>query len=217
VVSVLGLKFSRSVMSVSLVGRVEFGQGVTMLGCCSHKERTMLTQKELKELLHYNPETGVFTWKVTKSNRAVKGSVAGRTNSRGYIKIRIQGKSYAAHRLAWLYMMGEWPKNYIDHVNGVRDDNRRSNLREATRQQNQFNRPSSKNSLCTYKGVSWNRKSKKWQVASKLNQKDKNLGHFSCEHEAGLVYNQFAMKHHGEYALFNQVYNHFDVEVGRDN
>ena len=177
----------------------------------------MLTQEELKKLLHYNPETGVFTWKVKTSNRVKVGDVAGHINKTGYLQIGVSGNLYQSHRLAWLYMTGKWPKDHIDHINGIKDDNRWPNLREATHRQNQFNTVSHRNTSSKYKGVSWDKSVKKWRAKAMLDKKTRNLGVFDCEHEAALVYNQFALKHHGEYARFNQVYNHFDVEVGRDD
>ena len=178
----------------------------------------MLTQKELKELLHYNPETGVFTWRVSPSSTAKVGQVAGHTNKKtSYLQIGLVSKLYQGHRLAWFYMTGEWPRKYIDHINGVKDDNRWVNLREATSQQNMFNKSSLRGSSSNYKGVHWHKITKKWAAQTILNYKNHYLGVFDCEHEAALVYNQFALKQHGEYAFFNQVYNHFDVEVGRDD
>ena len=177
----------------------------------------MLTQEELKKLLHYNPDTGVFTWRVSRG-RNKAGNVAGHVSKNsGYVEIRLGKKLFKAHRLAWLYMTGEWPREGIDHINGVKDNNRWVNLREATHRQNAYNRGGMKGSSSNHKGVSWVKRDKKWFVRARSPAKHLNLGYFNCEHEAALVYNQFALKHHGEYALFNQVYNHFDVEVGRDD
>ena len=176
----------------------------------------MLTQKELKELLHYNPETGVFTWLVSEKKVKVGHSAGYVCKTTGYVEIRLC-KKFKAHRLAWLYMTGEWPRKGIDHINGIKDDNRWVNLREATQRQNLYNKGSIKGSSSKHKGVSWCKWAKKWVVRARGPAKHLNLGYFNCEHEAALVYNQFALKHHGEYALFNQVYNHFDVEVGRDD
>jgi hypothetical protein len=100
----------------------------------------MLTQEELWALLDYNPETGVFTWKFTFCSRAVKGTVAGTTNGGGYQQIRIHGKIYASHRLAFLWMTGSFPEEYVDHINHDKQDNRWCNLRKATAQQNMQNR-----------------------------------------------------------------------------
>ena len=85
--------------------------------------RDAITEARLKERLHYDPDTGIFTW--LKMSRQPKrlGSVAG-GRCDGYIQIYLDGLIYRAHRLAWLYMTGEWPVGYLDHKNGVRDDNR---------------------------------------------------------------------------------------------
>ena len=90
-----------------------------------------LTAARLRELLQYDPETGVFTRLVKTSNGIKVGDVAGTADARGYILIRVDGWLHLAHRLAWLHMTCEWPKGMIDHINGVRDDNRWSNLRRA--------------------------------------------------------------------------------------
>lgn len=74
-----------------------------------------LTSETLKELLHYNPETGIFTWAKNAGQRAQVGRIAGSRTPSGYIKISLSRKLYAAHRLAWLYMTGSWPENEIDH------------------------------------------------------------------------------------------------------
>lgn len=83
----------------------------------------MLTQNELKSLLHYNIDTGEFTWKVPKAWHTKVGSKAGSLNHYGYIQVMINRKSYLAHRLAFLYMEGELPKAEIDHINRDRSEN----------------------------------------------------------------------------------------------
>jgi hypothetical protein len=100
---------------------------------------TTLTQQRLHELLHYDPSTGAFTWRVAPNRRIIAGSVAGVTETNGYRRIRIDGRQYGAHRLAWLYMHGEFPPNDIDHINRTRDDNRSTNLRAVTRKENMTN------------------------------------------------------------------------------
>lgn len=100
-----------------------------------------LTQEILRDLLDYNPETGVWTWRNPLPRSKMKpGDLAGRITDGGRRQIRIASGFYYASRLAWLYMTGEWPKEEIDHVNRVRDDDRWINLREATHSQNSFNR-----------------------------------------------------------------------------
>lgn len=93
-----------------------------------------------RELLHYEPEEGVFTWKVARRHVVKAGDVAGSLNDKGYRYIGIDGKTYRAHRLAWLLVHGVWPEMELDHINGDRDDNRISNLRDVSTGQNARNR-----------------------------------------------------------------------------
>ena len=92
----------------------------------------MITQSELKELLNYDPATGVFTWLVSRG-RVKASSVAGHVHSRGYIVIMVDGRRHLAHRLAFVYMTGTFPDDQVDHINEIKADNRWINLREATR------------------------------------------------------------------------------------
>lgn len=105
-----------------------------------------ITQDKLKSLIEYNQETGIFKWKVKISYLVSPGDIAGTTNRSGYIVIKISGKGYKAHRLAWLYVHGRWPKEHLDHINHKRDDNRICNLREVSAIENSRNiSPSTKN------------------------------------------------------------------------
>lgn len=99
---------------------------------------TNLTAERLRELLRYNPETGVFTWRV-KRGIALAGSIAGNKNRNGYVNIYVDNRPYRAHRLAWLYVYGSFPKQDIDHINGVRHDNRIANLRDVSTSHNMMN------------------------------------------------------------------------------
>jgi len=100
----------------------------------------MLTQERLKELLEYDPETGVFVWLQTTSNRVKVGSVAGCRRRDGYLLIRLDGKLYLGHRLAWLYVHGEWPANVIDHIDQNKSNNAISNLRDTSMAVNGLNK-----------------------------------------------------------------------------
>lgn len=160
--------------------------------------KSILTQEELKSKLHYNPDNGIFTRiQSTQSIRA--GDIAGSKSNQGYLQIRINCKQYQAHRLAWLYVYGEMPNGMIDHINGVKDDNRIKNLRESTSQQNQFNTGSYKNNKSGYKGVSFHKSSNKWSAKATLNGKGKHLGLFTTPELASQAYKVFATKHHAEF------------------
>ncbi len=143
----------------------------------------MITQAELKELLHYNPETGVFKWKKKTANCIEIGDMAGCLNSRGYLIICINSKNYYAHRLAWLYMTGEWPVQ-IDHINHIKDDNSWINLRETTSQENSKNRSLRKTNKSGVIGVGWCKQSNKWKTGIKISQKAIHLGYFTDKFEA---------------------------------
>lgn len=157
-----------------------------------------MTQDELKSLLNYDPETGVFTW-VKSSGRAKSGDVAGRI-SHGYRRIPVNGKCHMAHRLAWLIMVGEEPEHEIDHANGDKLDNRFSNLRAATRKQNATNRGAMKNSKTGIKNVCYIAWRKKYKVQMKIGDKVKHIGYFDCLELAALVASEHRAKLHGEFA-----------------
>jgi hypothetical protein len=93
----------------------------------------VITYFELKDMLEYDPFTGVFRWRKQVGQRGKPGNPAGSVNGEGYIKLQVKGKPYQAHRLAWFFMTGQWPRNQIDHINGARADNRFKNLRDVTR------------------------------------------------------------------------------------
>jgi hypothetical protein len=118
------------------------------------KSRNTLTQARLKELLHYDPETGVFTWLVNRGRKAKAGDRAGRITDKGYNSIRVEGLCHFAHRLAWIYVHGEHPSGIMDHINGVRHDNRISNLRVSDYTENAQNRRKARSSnLSGFLGV----------------------------------------------------------------
>ena len=101
--------------------------------------KTDLTAERLHELLHYSPETGIFTWRKDVSPNRKRGSLAGSVNWKGYIVIRIDGSPYRGHQLAWVYINGRFPFGPIDHINTIKADNRICNLREATDRLNKEN------------------------------------------------------------------------------
>ena len=167
--------------------------------------RKPLTHERLLELLDYNPETGVFTWKMTPPKgkgrtRHRPGSVAGSTDVKGYIKIGIDGKSHYAHRLAWFYVYGVWPSDEIDHISRKKNDNRIAFLREATKRQQGFNSDAHSNSKSGIKGVHWNVKNQHWQACIRTADGRNHLGTFLTKEEAAQAYEAAAIRLHGEFA-----------------
>ncbi len=148
-----------------------------------------LTAEKVRELLDYDPETGAIHWRVSVNNRVKVGVLAGWKRPDGYLQIRIDGKLYKAHRLALLIINGTWPTDQVDHINGVRDDNRITNLREASRSLNQQNqmRPRSDNTS-GYLGVSWNSACKSFMARIMIQGKLLYLGSFTDPAEAHQAY-----------------------------
>ena len=148
----------------------------------------MLTQERLKELLHYDPDTGIFTNLTQRAKRVKKGAVAG-WNDNGYVRIEILGKTYRAHRLGWLYMYGAFPKKGIDHINGNKFDNRIVNLREASDLQNGQNQHNpTKRNTSGYLGVSWSKRENKFVAQIRVNGKGRQIGFFNTAEEAHEAY-----------------------------
>ena len=141
----------------------------------------------IHQILEYNKETGKFTWKVRVNSKVPAGTVAGTPQNRGYIFITIKKKKFLAHRLAWFFETGSFPKGQIDHINGIRTDNRIFNLRVVTCSENLQNQrnPKRKN---PYLGVSAIKGTTSWQAHIAVNGKKKNLGRFKTPEEARDAY-----------------------------
>ena len=137
-----------------------------------------LTQEYLKEILDYNHETGVFTWKVDRRKYVKKGNVAGSLHHTGYWDIRIKGSVYRAHRLAFLFMDGYLPENDVDHVDRNKLNNSWINLREVSRSCNMRNQKININNKSGVSGVSWYKRGKKWQSSIGIPKKQIHLGFF---------------------------------------
>ncbi len=165
-----------------------------------------LSQKILREWLHYNPDTGIFTWKVKRAWNAQAGSVAGTIHQEGYVLIGMTINSverkYLAHRLAFLYMTGEMPE-FVDHINRNPADNRWENLRPATKSENGGNANRRVDNTSGYTGVSWLKVNNKWVVQINHKRKKYYLGLFDCEHIAARAWNKKAIELRGEYANLN--------------
>jgi len=162
----------------------------------------MLTQEELKRIIHYNPETGVFTNRLFRNPRALEGQVVGTVDGKGYLHTMIDKKIYRLHRLACLYMTGVVPK-YVDHKDRVRVNNAWNNLRSATCRDNSGNSGIPSHNTSGFRGVSRNSKSGKWHAQIKINGKQTYLGRFDTPGEAAVRYNEAAKEHFGEFATLN--------------
>ena len=138
----------------------------------------MLTQKELKKSLHYNPDTGIFIRILRYAHCVKTGIVAGGLHN-GYVSIFVLGASYKAHRLAWLYVYGYMPENDMDHINKIKTDNRIENLREVSRQCNVRNTGNRSTNTSGVKGVCWCKTYRKWLAKITINRKTIYL----CRHE----------------------------------
>lgn len=158
-----------------------------------------LTAERLRERLDYDAETGVFTWRLPPPFRR-PGDIAGYLNKVGYWILHVDGARHLAHRLAWLYMTGEWPSAHIDHINRHTEDNRWANLREATRTENHANCKRYKNNRSGFKGVCYFRPKKKWFAQISINGKRPFLGYFNTPEEAHAAYVEAAQKYFGEFA-----------------
>lgn len=134
-----------------------------------------ITLEQLRGLLSYDPDNGLFTWTVSPNRRIKAGSIAGTTASRGYWCIKLLGKRYYAHRLAWLYSTGHWPSLNVDHINRVKTDNRLCNLRDVTCAVNSGNTHRTKTD---YPGISWSEKRGKWRVYMRIGGARVDFGYF---------------------------------------
>lgn len=152
------------------------------------KGRHPISQARLKQILHYDPESGVFTYLVKTSIRVRAGQVAGTRNNRsGYVTISIDYRRYYGHRLAWLYMTGEWPTEQVDHRNTIRSDNRWTNLRKATNQFNNENRRRAhRDSATGVLGVA--RHGNKFKARIFVEGKERHLGMFETKEAAHSAY-----------------------------
>lgn len=162
-----------------------------------------MTAELVRQLLAYDPDTGVLTWRVHRG-RATAGSIAGSKDEKGYIRVDIDGVRYRAHRVIWLYMAGEWPPRGIDHRDTDPSNNKWDNLRLATKAQNAANYMRKSGS----RGVSFKRTTQKWVAYIKQAGKITHLGSFANKLDAMICYNYRAVYAFGQYAFLNPIHGY---------
>ena len=144
---------------------------------------SILSQTRLKEILHYDHRTGIFTWLVLRQGIRGVGKIAGSLEN-GYVRIRVDGNCYRAHRLAWLYVYGTFPPDSIDHIDHMRCNNSITNLRLATCKVNNKNASKHKSNTSGTTGVYWHEQTKKWRAMISVYGKLTHLGLFTRKYDA---------------------------------
>lgn len=152
-----------------------------------------ITIEQLRKILQYDADTGIFTWTEPRQRTTKIGDVAGSIENTGYISIRINNIPYLAHRLAWFYCFEEWPDSYIDHIDRDKTNNALDNLREATAFANSRNRGINKNNTSGYVGVY--KKRDKWAAEIIIEGVKKYLGAFDTPEQAHLAYSNYNETH----------------------
>jgi len=155
---------------------------------------------ELNDLLHYDAETGQFTWKKNRGFKARANTTAGALGSSGYVLLCINAKRYLAHRIAYKMVHGCDPEGVLDHIDGNITNNRIANLRLATAVQNQGNSRKPRHNKSGLKGVSWHKGDQCW--IAQIKQRDKKiwLGGYKTKEEAAAAYEKAAREYFGEFA-----------------
>lgn len=167
------------------------------------------TADEVRSVLDYDPETGIFSWRwrndaTPQWNGRHPGTPAGTWGcSHGYLVITIWRGRYLAHHLAWLLVHGKWPEVEIDHRDMNRSNNRIGNLREAGQSNNGANQNKRSNNTSGYKGVVFDKARGRWKAQVKVNYKTIHLGRFDTAAEAAKSYDRAAKEHFGEFAALN--------------
>jgi hypothetical protein len=159
-----------------------------------------LTAERLRALFHYNSENGHFTRRQRTATRTKLNERAGSTTPRGYRMLKIDRRSYQEHRLAWLYVYGQWPQGELDHADNDRSNNAIANIRPASRKENCFNQGKRQHNTSGYKGVSWHAGIRKWRARIAVESGRRHLGFFASVEDAARAYELAALKFHGEFA-----------------
>ena len=157
------------------------------------------SRDEIIELLQYDQDTGMFRWRKSNGGRAKAGATVGCPTAAGYLRVRVYGRLFYLHRLAWLCATGDWPSGHIDHINGDRTDNRLSNLRETNEQENAWNRQKQTNNTSGFTGVTYNKANDRWIAQIKDCGVPVYLGSFKNKTDAAFAYETYATKLRGEF------------------
>jgi hypothetical protein len=173
-----------------------------------------ISPQYIRDLLDYDPETGIFIWKhrqlrkgIERLDKAWNTRLAGKIvasfcHRNGHLYFSIHNKNCAAHRVAWAHYYGQWPDRDIDHRNGNPADNRISNLRLATDSQNLCNAKIRVNNTSGFKGVSWSKKERKWYAYITKDKKMIGIGRFHCFGKAIVARKLAAKQMHGDFVRF---------------
>ena len=171
-----------------------------------------LTQELLKEILDYNPETGIFTWKISK--QGIKNKIAGSLKKEGYWRIGLYKKQYLAHRLAFLWMEGYIPENGIDHIDRDKQNNKWNNLREVSQSCNMRNQSTRNDNKIQITGVCLDKKTKKWRSQISIPKKI-YLGSFNNILEAVRARWEAVVKYNFPYCITtSSAYNYLKENGG---
>lgn len=176
-------------------------------------ENILPTPYQLRSLLHYEPETGCFFWKNRPLSMFENSRIGNAWNSRfcgkeafsikhnhGYLMGVVNYKKLLAHRVAWVIHFGFWPKEQIDHINGIKTDNRIVNLREATHGENLRNSKSKAKGNLGLKGITFDKSKGLWQAVIMKDKKSYFLGRFVTPEMAHEAYCKAALALHGDFA-----------------
>lgn len=158
-----------------------------------------LTHDRLLEALSYDPETGVFRWRIRAAKNTHIGAVAGRVRPDKYCAIRLDNRSYYSHRLAWFYSYKTWPVRLLDHKNCDPGDNRLENLREADHSRNKANRAAPSNNTSGCKGVDWVPKLKRWRVRVQADGVPYHVGVYKTFEAAVDAHRVATLRYQGEF------------------
>lgn len=171
-------------------------------------KEAIFTAYDVRAVLDYDPITGVILWRyrsdMRKSwNTRYADKTSGSINWQGYRVISLSGRIFYAHRLAWIIKTGSWPESQLDHINGIKFDNRIVNLRLATHSQNNFNVSKRLDNKSGFKGVYFNHETQKWRSQIRFDGKRISLGTFTTPQAAHDAYAAAAAKYHDVFARFS--------------